>query len=39
MGLLAAEARPDIHVNGFDISPPAVAVANGCLASPGMVTG
>ena len=28
MGLLAAEARPDIHVDGFDISPPAVAVSN-----------
>jgi len=28
MGLLAAETRPDIHVDGFDISPPAVAVAN-----------
>jgi len=28
MGLLAAETRPDIHVDGFDISPPAVAVSN-----------
>ncbi len=28
MGLLAAETRPDIHVTGFDISPPAVAVSN-----------
>jgi|SRR5580658_1641226 2-polyprenyl-3-methyl-5-hydroxy-6-metoxy-1,4-benzoquinol methylase len=28
MGLLAAETRPDIRVDGFDISPPAVAVAN-----------
>jgi 2-polyprenyl-3-methyl-5-hydroxy-6-metoxy-1,4-benzoquinol methylase len=28
MGLLAAETRPDIQVNGFDISPPAVAVSN-----------
>src|SRR6202050_3893964 len=28
MGLLAAENRPDIHVDGFDISPPAVAVSN-----------
>jgi 2-polyprenyl-3-methyl-5-hydroxy-6-metoxy-1,4-benzoquinol methylase len=28
MGLLAAETRPDIQVKGFDISPPAVAVAN-----------
>ena len=31
MGLLAAETRPDIHVDGFDISPPAVAVANRLL--------
>jgi len=28
MGLLAAETRHDIQVKGFDISPPAVAVAN-----------
>lgn len=28
MGLLAAEMRPDIHLTGVDISPPAVAVAN-----------
>jgi SAM-dependent methyltransferase len=35
MGLLAAETRPDIHVNGFDISPPAVAVANRLLAVSG----
>jgi 2-polyprenyl-3-methyl-5-hydroxy-6-metoxy-1,4-benzoquinol methylase len=28
MGLLAAETRPDIHVTGFDISPPAVAISN-----------
>jgi 2-polyprenyl-3-methyl-5-hydroxy-6-metoxy-1,4-benzoquinol methylase len=28
MGLLAAETRPDISVDGFDISPPAVAVSN-----------
>ena len=28
MGLLAAETRPDIHLKGFDISPPAVAVSN-----------
>jgi SAM-dependent methyltransferase len=28
MGLLAAETRPDIRVDGFDISPPAVAVSN-----------
>lgn len=31
MGLLAAETRPDIQVQGFDISPPAVAVANRLL--------
>ena len=28
MSLLAAEARPDIRLTGFDISPPAVAIAN-----------
>jgi SAM-dependent methyltransferase len=28
MGLLAAETRSDIQVNGFDISPPAVAISN-----------
>jgi len=28
LSLLAAETRPDICVDGFDISPPAVAVAN-----------
>jgi SAM-dependent methyltransferase len=28
MGLLAVETRPDIHVTGFDISPPAVAISN-----------
>ncbi len=28
LSLLAAETRPDIHLKGFDISPPAVAVAN-----------
>src|SRR5580704_12405518 len=32
MGLLAAETRSDIYVDGFDISPPAVAVANRLLA-------
>src|SRR6266404_9846873 len=31
MSLLAAETRPDIHLRGFDISPPAVAVANRLL--------
>jgi SAM-dependent methyltransferase len=35
MGLLAAETRPDIHVQGFDISPPATAVANRLLAVSG----
>jgi 2-polyprenyl-3-methyl-5-hydroxy-6-metoxy-1,4-benzoquinol methylase len=35
MGLLAAETRPDIQVNGFDISPPAVAVSNRLLAVSG----
>jgi len=35
MSLLAAEARPDIQVTGFDISPPAVAVANRLLTVSG----
>lgn len=35
MGLLAAETRPDITVKGFDISPPAVAVANRLLGVSG----
>lgn len=35
MGLLAAETRADIHVNGFDISPPAVAVSKKLLAVSG----
>jgi len=35
MGLLAAETRPDIQVRGFDISPPAVAVANRLLEASG----
>jgi SAM-dependent methyltransferase len=35
MGLLAAETRPDIRVKGFDISPPATAVANRLLAASG----
>jgi len=35
MGLLAAETRPDIHVKGFDISPPAVAISNKLLAVSG----
>jgi 2-polyprenyl-3-methyl-5-hydroxy-6-metoxy-1,4-benzoquinol methylase len=35
MGLLAAEARADIQVKGFDISPPAVAVSNRLLGVSG----
>jgi SAM-dependent methyltransferase len=35
MGLLAAESRTDIHVHGFDISPPATAVANRLLSVSG----
>lgn len=35
MGLLAAETRPDIQLNGFDISPPAVAVSERLLAASG----
>lgn len=35
LSLLAAEERPDIHVEGVDISPPAVAVANRLLAVSG----
>jgi len=35
MGLLAAETRPDIHVKGFDISPPAVAVSQRLLGVSG----
>ena len=35
MGLLASETRPDIQVTGFDISPPAVAVANRLLGVSG----
>jgi len=35
MGLLAAEARPDIRLKGFDISPPAVAVSERLLAVSG----
>jgi 2-polyprenyl-3-methyl-5-hydroxy-6-metoxy-1,4-benzoquinol methylase len=35
MSLLAAEERPDIQVEGVDISPPAVAVANRLLAVSG----
>jgi 2-polyprenyl-3-methyl-5-hydroxy-6-metoxy-1,4-benzoquinol methylase len=36
MGLLAAETRSDIHVDGFDISPPAVAVSKRLLGASGM---
>jgi 2-polyprenyl-3-methyl-5-hydroxy-6-metoxy-1,4-benzoquinol methylase len=35
MSLLAAETRPDISADGFDISPPAVAIANRLLPSSG----
>jgi 2-polyprenyl-3-methyl-5-hydroxy-6-metoxy-1,4-benzoquinol methylase len=35
MGLLAAETRPDVQVNGFDISPPAVAVSKRLLGVSG----
>jgi cyclopropane fatty-acyl-phospholipid synthase-like methyltransferase len=35
LSLLAAEERPDIRVEGADISPPAVAVANRLLAVSG----
>ena len=35
LSLLAAEERPDIQVEGTDISPPAVAVANRLLAVSG----
>jgi len=37
LSLLAAEERPDIEVEGVDISPPAVAVANRLLAVSGHV--
>jgi len=36
MGLLAAETRSDIKVEGSDISPPAVAVANRLLGVSGL---
>jgi 2-polyprenyl-3-methyl-5-hydroxy-6-metoxy-1,4-benzoquinol methylase len=36
LGLLAAETRRDIDVSGFDISPPAVAVAKRLLAVSGL---
>ena len=35
LSLLAAETRPDIHLEGSDISPPALAVANRLLAVSG----
>ena len=35
LGLMAAEERPDISVEGIDISPPAVAVANRILKASG----
>jgi 2-polyprenyl-3-methyl-5-hydroxy-6-metoxy-1,4-benzoquinol methylase len=36
MGLLAARERSDIHLDGFDISPPAVAVSKRLLAVAGL---
>ena len=36
LGLLAAETRNDICVDGFDISPPAVAVANRLRSASGL---
>jgi 2-polyprenyl-3-methyl-5-hydroxy-6-metoxy-1,4-benzoquinol methylase len=35
LSLIAAEERPDLVIDGFDISPPAVAVANRLLAVSG----
>ena len=35
LSLLAAEERPDIHVEGVDISPPAIAVADRLLSVSG----
>ena len=35
LSLLAAEERPDLQLEGLDISPPAVAVANRILAASG----
>jgi len=35
LSLLAAETRADLHLKGFDISPPAVAVANRLLGVSG----
>lgn len=35
LSLLAAETRPDLQLQGFDISPPAVAVANRLLGVSG----
>jgi 2-polyprenyl-3-methyl-5-hydroxy-6-metoxy-1,4-benzoquinol methylase len=35
LSLLAAEERPDLRIDGFDISPPAIAVANRLLAASG----
>ena len=36
LGLMAAQTRPDISVKGFDISPPAVAVANRLRCASGL---
>lgn len=35
LSLLAAEERPDLHIEGADISPPAIAVANRLLKASG----
>lgn len=35
LGMLAAEERPDICVEGLDISPPAIAIANRILGASG----
>lgn len=35
LSLLAAEERPDLRIEGFDISPPAIAVANRLRAASG----
>jgi 2-polyprenyl-3-methyl-5-hydroxy-6-metoxy-1,4-benzoquinol methylase len=35
LGLLAAQERPDVRVEGWDISPPAIAVAKRLLAASG----
>jgi SAM-dependent methyltransferase len=37
LSLLAAQERPDLHIEGVDISPPAVAVSNHLLAVSGHI--